>query len=117
MYRLMRPKLVQGVLYARDGKLPALRTTRAFPDPCPYVGPGLLRYALAAPCIWQPASDATTHDTWNVRGAAHQVVMVTTQEGRRVVVDWSVGQFGEMPEGVGLFLRAEDVEEPEMEDV
>lgn len=104
-HHLMRPKLVQGVLYARSGK-PVMSKTGKSPDARGCIVPTMRRYVLRASdsCIWEPAADVSSHDMMNVCGMNHRVALVHTLEGAQVLVDWGVGQFSMLPPDIGLYL-------------
>ena len=105
-HSLMYPKMVDGVLYSRNGGKPVLNESKKIPDEDGCVTPFMRRYVrLDGGCIWVPADDEQDHNVMNARGMKHRVTCVTTLEGQRVVVDWSVGQFGWMPDDIGLFLE------------
>jgi hypothetical protein len=105
-HRLMRAKLVQGVLYARSGQLPVLAKTGKSPDAHGCITPNMIRYVLRGSdsCIWEPADDARSHDVMNGVGMEHRVALVHTLEGARVLVDWGLGKFSELPADIGLYL-------------
>ena len=101
---LMRPKIVQGVLYSSSS---GLGTTPVGPSRAGII-PTMKRYVLRG-CVWMPAEDADDHGVMNATGTNHRITCVTTQEGERVLVDWSIGRFGNVPDDLGLFVVADDV--------
>ena len=110
-HKLMRPKLVQGVLYACSGQ-PVMGKTGRQPDATDGITPVMQRYVLRGlesdGCIWEPAGDACSHGVMNVCGMRHRVALVHTLEGARVLVDWGVGQFSRLPLDIGLYVLHDD---------
>ena len=106
-HKLMRPKLVQGVLYARSGQ-PVMGKTGRPPEATCGITPLMRRYVLrglqSGACIWEPADDACSHGVMNAFGMKHRVALVRTLEGARVLVDWGVGQFSQLPPDIGLYV-------------
>ena len=108
-HKLMHAKLVDAVLYAPSGKKPVMRKPQITPPEQVHISPIMKRFKLQkkSQCIW--VLDGESHDVKNVLGASHRVTLVTTLEGDRVVVDWGIGQFSDMPDDMRLFIPQNDM--------
>jgi hypothetical protein len=109
-HKLMRPKLVEAVLYASSGEKAVMGKSGISPAERADVIPTMKRFKLLADtgCIWVPAEDANSHDIMNVEGMRHRVTLVTTLVGARVVVDWGIAQFSYLPKDISLFIMDTD---------
>lgn len=69
---------------------------------------GALAYRLAegGGCLWirDPAADAAEDPQQPGVGCMHYLVSVDTLDGERVVVDWGIKQFAEIPTDMRLFI-------------
>jgi hypothetical protein len=67
---------------------------------------GALAYRLAEGCLWtrDPGADAAADPLQPRVGCKHYVVSVDTLDCERVVVDWGIKQFGEIPADMRLFI-------------
>jgi hypothetical protein len=106
-HRLMSPKIVHGVLYAGSVIQPVMGRTGRSPDAHALITPIMKRYVLDG-CMWRAANDTDSHGVINARGCSHFVTRVITLDGQRVFVDWGIGQFSSLPEGVSLFVKMDD---------
>lgn len=109
-HRIMSPKLVDAVMYSPSAR-PVLAKSYTSPAEDDGISPIMVRYerTSAGGCIWQLALNSTTHGVANTQGAKHRVVLATTCEGERVVVDWGISQFSTLPLDIGLFIRPQDL--------
>ena len=111
-HKLMRPRLVDGVLYASSGNKAVMGKPATVPAQLVGINPTMKPYKLLEQCadkgcIWVPDVDEDLHAVLNDVGMAHRVTMVTPLEGGRVVVDWGIGQFSYLPADIRLFLKSE----------
>ena len=110
-HKLMRPKLVDGVLYAASGEKAVMAKPATVPAQLVGISPTMKPHKLLElsdkGCIWVPLEDDALHTVMTDVGMAHRVTMVTPKEGGRVVVDWGVGQFSYLPSDIRLFLKIE----------
>ena len=105
-HKLMRPELMDGVLFAADGEKAVMGKSNISPDQTVGINPTMKPFKLlnrGSGCIW--VSDESSPALVNEKGMAHRVCLVTTLEGERVVVDWGIGQFSYLPENLRLFIR------------
>ena len=106
-HKLMRPRLVDGVLCASSGNKAVMGKPATVPAQLVGINPTMKPYKLLEQCIWVPDVDEALHAVMNDVGMAHRVTMVTPLEGGRVVVDWGIGQFSYLPADIRLFLKNE----------
>jgi hypothetical protein len=111
--KIMRARAEAGVMHSPSGAAIAMGVSSgAFvgggqPDARGAVRSGALAYRLDAGCLWtrDPDADAAVDDRSPPRvGCNHFVVSVDTLDGERVVVDWGIKQFGEIPPDMRLFV-------------
>lgn len=111
-HKLMRPRLVDGVLYASNGVKAVMGKPATVPAQLVGINPTMKPYKLLEQCadkgcIWVPAVDEALQAVMNDAGMAHRVTMVTPLEGGRIVVDWGIGQFSYLPADIRLFIKPE----------
>jgi hypothetical protein len=111
-HKLMRPKLVVGVLYASGGDKAVRGKPATVPAQLVGVNSTMKPYKLLEQqsdkgCIWVLMSDEASGPVMNEVGIGHRVTLVTPLEGGRVVVDWGIGQFSYLPADIRLFLKTE----------
>jgi hypothetical protein len=106
-HKLMRPRLVDGVLYARKGCEPVMAVSGRVPDMTAGVSPLMVPFKLDEGCIW--VRDESACEVMNADGASHRVTLVHTLEGDCVVVDWGIGQFEPLHKDVRLYIRHDDL--------
>ena len=111
-HSLMDATVVRGVLYSPSGGQLVFRAA----PPGGVTGPSRDPDALVATlqphllhdgCIWRPEEGGVILDPdANAIGYKHYVTLVRTLDGgeARVAVDWSLGQFAEVPADLRLYL-------------
>ncbi len=117
--RLMQARVEAGVLHSPSasrvvmGVASGAFASGGLPDERGEVPIGARAYKLTAGCLWvrDPAADACMHACDAVdaamkprMGCTHSTVSVDTLEGERVVVDWGIKQFSEIPSDMRLFI-------------
>jgi hypothetical protein len=113
--RLMQARVETGVLHSPSaarvvmGVASGAFASGGLPDERGEVPIGARAYKLTAGCLWirDPAADACDAVGAALKprvGCTHSTVSVDTLEGERVVVDWGIKQFSEIPSDMRLFI-------------
>jgi len=109
---LMKARVEAGVLHSPSAARVVMGVASgAFanggrPDERGVVSAGARAYKLTVGCLWvrDPAADAVDEVLEPRVGCMHTTVSVDTLEGERVVVDWGIEQFSEIPLDMRLFI-------------
>ena len=105
-HTIMRCKVVRAVLYAPSGLVLADTGEAPARDPGAVVSTDMKPHVLRGGCVWV-VDDENTVDLEpdaNITGHKHYVALVDTHEGESVAVDWSIGQFRDVPHDTRLFF-------------
>ena len=105
-HALMRATVVKGVLFSPSGGAPLLKAGGRAPGRDPGALVGMRRpFVLHDGCIWQQEEGgAVLEPDSNAKGFNHYVTLVSSLEGSRVAVDWSMGEFVSVPADLRLYL-------------
>ena len=105
-HALMRATVVKGVLFSPSGGAPLLKAGGRAPGRDPGAFVGMMRpFVLHDGCIWQQEEGgAVLEPDSNAKGFNRYVTLVSSLEGSRVAVDWSMGQFVSVPADLRLYL-------------
>jgi hypothetical protein len=107
-HRPMSARLVDGVLYAKSGAKAVMGKSGKIPAENAGVSPNMAACKLLrGNCVWVPDEDDAP--AMNTHGMAHRVTVVTTLEGKRIVVDWGIGQFSYLPDDIRLYVEKADL--------
>lgn len=103
---LMGATVVLGMLFSPSGAAILQKEDGQPPARDPEALVAMRRpYVLRDGCIWQlEEGGVVLPPDANLTGFKHYVTMVSTLEGERVAVDWSLGQYTEMPADLRLYL-------------
>eukprot|EP00798_Chlamydomonas_sp_ICE-L_P010720 gene10720-17863_t len=107
-HALMKAQVIRGVLFSPSGGELLLKADGLAPkrDPCALVArmrPFVLQEEEG--CIWKPEDGGMVLEPdSNNTGFKHYITLVFTLEGLQVAVDWSLGQFENVPADMRLYL-------------
>ena len=107
-HALMKAQVIRGVLFSPSGGELLLKADGLAPkrDPCALVArmrPFVLQEEEG--CIWKPEDGGMVLEPdSNKTGFKHYITLVCTLEGLQVAVDWSLGQFENVPADIRLYL-------------
>lgn len=106
VHMLMRPKLVNGVLWSPSGAKVVMGSTNTSPECLGGISPSMVPFMRDDECVWV---EDEAMEVMNEHGANHRVILATTLDGDRVVVDWGISQFSFVPNDIKLFIKKTDL--------
>ncbi len=105
-HALMKAKVIRGVLFSPSGAELLLKADgRALKCDTDALVARMRPFVLQEGCIWQPEDGGMVPEPdSNAIGFKHYITLVCTLDGSHVAVDWSLGQFVNVPADMRLYI-------------